>query len=75
MNNLTQTQIDAKQAYLDRQQVEMLVIYQNADKTERKAVIKQIDSFLEIVPKDAKTFWLMFRRKLETLNEKKYLKN
>jgi hypothetical protein len=36
---------------------------------ERKAVIKQIDSFLEIVPKDAKTFWLQFRRKLERFNE------
>jgi len=70
MNNLTQTQQDAKQAYLDRQQAEMLTIYQNADQDERKAVIKQIDTFLSIVPKDAKTFWLKFRRKLERLNEK-----
>jgi len=69
MNNLTQTQQDAKQAYLDRQQAEMLAIYQNADQAERKAIIKQIDSFLEIVPKDSKTFWLKFRRKLERLNE------
>ncbi len=28
MNNLTQTQQSAKQAYLDRQQAEMLTIYQ-----------------------------------------------
>ncbi len=26
-------------------------------------------TFLEVVPKDAKIFWLKFRRKLETLNE------
>ena len=69
MNNLTQTQQDAKQAYLDRQQAEMLVTYKSADKSERKAVIRQIDSFLEIVPKDAKIFWLKFRFKLERLNE------
>ncbi len=31
MNNLTQTQKDAKQAHLDWQQAEMLTIYQNAD--------------------------------------------
>ncbi len=70
MNNLTQTQQDAKQAYLNRQAEQMIVIYQNADSKERNAIIKQIDSFLEIVPKGAKTFWLKFRRKLERLNEK-----
>ena len=70
MNNLTQTQKDAKQAYLDRQQAEMLITYQNADRSERNAVIKQIDLFLEIVPKDAKIFWLKFRCKLERLSEK-----
>jgi hypothetical protein len=69
MNNLTQTQKDAKQAYLDKQQAEMLTIYQNADQTVRNAVIRQIDSFLAIVPKDAKTFWLKFRHNLERLNE------
>ena len=69
MNNLTQTQQDAKQAYLTRQANQMLVIYQNADTNERNAVIKQIDSFLEIVPKDAKIFWLKFRQKLEMLNQ------
>ncbi len=70
MNNLTQTQQDAKQAYLDRQQAEMLMTYQNADQSERNAVIGQIDSFLEVVPKDAKIFWLKFRCKLELLNKK-----
>ena len=69
MNNLTQTQQSAKQAYLDRQQAEMLTIYQNANQDERNAVIRQIDSFLEIVPNDAKTFWLKFRCKLERLND------
>ncbi len=69
MNNLTQTRQDAKQAFLDKQQAEMLIIYRNADQSERNAVIRQIDSFLEIVPKDAKIFWLKFRFKLERLNE------
>ncbi len=69
MNNLTQTQIDAKQSYLDRQAEQMLAIYQNANKSERNAVIKQIDSFLSVVLKDAKIFWLKFRRKLERINE------
>ncbi len=70
MNNLTQTHKDAKQAYLDRQAKQMLVICQNADTNERNAVIKQIDSFLPVVPKDAKIFWLKFRCKLIMLNEK-----
>ena len=69
MNKLTQSQTSAKQAYLDRQADQMLATYQTADRSERKAVIRQIDSFLEIVPKDAKIFWLKFRQKLERLNE------
>ncbi|MDQ3131292.1 MAG: hypothetical protein M3Q99_11105 [Acidobacteriota bacterium] len=71
MNNLTQTQQDAKQAYLDRQANQMLATYQNADRSERNAVIRQIDSFLETLPNDAKIFWLKFREKLERLNEMK----
>ncbi len=71
MNNLTQTQLDAKQAYLNRQQEQMLTQYQNVDQTERKAIIRQIDSFLLITrSRDEKNFWLKFRRKLEILNEK-----
>ncbi|MGI9037024.1 MAG: hypothetical protein ACR2GD_13445, partial [Pyrinomonadaceae bacterium] len=70
MNNLTQTQKDAKQVYLNRQDETMLAIYQTADNNERSAIIKQIDSFLEVIPKDAKIFWLKFRRELESLNGK-----
>ena len=70
MSNLTQTQQDAKQAYLNRQSEQMIVIHQNADSNERNAIIKQIDSFLEIVPREAKIFWLKFRHNLERLNEK-----
>lgn len=73
MNNLTQTQQDAKQAYLNKQAEQMLVTYQQANESERIAVIKQIDSFLEIVPEEAKRFWLKFRYKLERLNERKVL--
>ncbi len=71
--NLTQTQQDAKQAYLTRQQDEMLAIYQKASNSERSAIIKQIDSFLSVISKDEKHFWLNFRRKLEVLNEKSFL--
>lgn len=70
MNNLTQTQQDAKQAFLDNQQAQMLLIYQNAAASERTAIIRQIDSFLPIIPKKQKLFWLKFRRKLELINEK-----
>lgn len=69
MNKLTQTHLYGKQAPLDNQQAQMLASYRNADKSERSAIIKHIDSFLEIVSKDAKTFWLKFRQKLKTLNE------
>jgi len=69
MNNLTQTQQQAKQAFLNRQQETMLALYEKADTAERNAIIKHIDSFLEVVPNDAQTFWLKFRRKLETINE------
>ncbi|HSK73946.1 MAG TPA: hypothetical protein VK892_19765 [Pyrinomonadaceae bacterium] len=73
MNNLTQTQLDAKKAYLDRQQEEMLALYKQADTNERNAIIKQIDSFLSVVSQEQKIFWLKFRRKLEVLNEKSIL--
>ena len=69
MNNLTQAQQDTKQTYLDRQQAQMLAIYQNADNAERSAVIRQIDSFLPVITKGEKIFWRKFRQKLERLNE------
>jgi hypothetical protein len=69
MNNLTQTKLHAKQAYLNRQQTKMLALYQNADSKERKAIIKYIDSFLEVISKDAKIFWLKLRRKVKKLVE------
>ncbi|CAN5552276.1 hypothetical protein BH10ACI1_BH10ACI1_18990 [soil metagenome] len=69
MNNLTQQQQDAKQAFLDNQQKQMLTCYQNADKNERSAIIEQIDSFLPVTSGDEKNFWLKFRNKLESLNE------
>jgi len=51
----------------------MLALYKNAEQTERKAIIKNIDSFLSVISKDEKIFWLKFRRKLEVLNESKVL--
>ena len=46
MNNLPDNQQNAKQAYLDNQQNEMLSRYKEADVSERRAVIRQIDGFL-----------------------------
>lgn len=73
MNNLTQTQTDAKQTYLNYQSENMFALYEKADTDERKAIIKQIDSFLSVVSGEGKIFWLKFRRKLEMLNEAKVL--
>lgn len=70
MNNLTQTQKDAKEAYLNKQQEQMLALYENADANERKAIIRQIDGLLSAVTEDQRIFWLKFRCKLENLNEK-----
>jgi hypothetical protein len=71
--NLTQLQRDAKEAYLNRQQEQMLALYKQSDTSERNAVIKQIDSFLSVISQDEKAFWLTFKRKLERLNESAFL--
>ena len=42
MNNLTQIQKDAKQAYLTRQAEDVLAIYQTADNSNSKIIIKRI---------------------------------
>jgi hypothetical protein len=68
MNNLSEKQ-NAKQAYLDNQQAQMIARYEKADQNERAAIIRQIDSFLPVIKGDEKTFWLKFRQKLERLNE------
>lgn len=73
MNNLSQAQRDAKQAYLDYQQEQMLAHYETANIGERNAVIRHVDSFLETCNQDEKAFWLKFRRKLEVLNERAIL--
>lgn len=71
MENLTQQQKDAKQAYLNKQQATILARYENADYAERLAVIKNIDSFLPVTrTKDERIFWLKLRYKIERLNEK-----
>lgn len=70
--NLTQTQQEAKNAYLNNQQEKMLALYKEASLDEKKAIIKQIDSFLPVTNKNEKLFWLKFRRKLEMLIEPKF---
>jgi len=66
MNNLTQKQRDAKQAYLDKQLEQMLSHYKDAGKDELKAIIRQIDDFLPVKSsKSERVFWLKFRQKIE----------
>lgn len=71
--NLTQKQSEAKQAYLNQQQEQMLALYEKASTDERKAIIKHIDSFISVCNQSEKSFWLKFRSKLERLNEKAIL--
>lgn len=70
--NLTQTQQEAKDAYLNNQQQKMLALYKDATITEKKAIIKNIDSFLPVTSESEKVFWLKFRRKLEMMLEPKF---
>jgi hypothetical protein len=49
----------------------MIDRYKKADKNERSAIIRQIDSLLPVIEGDKKSFWLQFRQKLEQRNEKK----
>ncbi len=68
MNNLTQTQTDAKQEYLNRQQESMLACYRQSEPIERKAIIRHINSFLEVIPKANKSFWVNFLIELEKID-------
>lgn len=69
MNNLPQKQKDAKANYLQKQLEQTIETYQSATRSERRAAIKHIDSFLETLSEDQKTFWLKFRERLERMNE------
>jgi hypothetical protein len=39
----------------------MIARYEKADKVERAAIIRHIDSFLPVIKDDEKSFWLKFR--------------
>lgn len=70
MKNIAQTPLDAKQVYLSRQAEQMLVHYQQADSTEQKAIIRQIDSFFPVTSSiGERTFWIEFKDKLKILNK------
>ena len=51
----------------------MIAHFKTVNQNERKAIIKQVDSFLEVISKDEKIFWLKLRMKLVNLNEPKVL--
>ena len=67
MNNLTQTQKDAKEAYLNQCQERLLKMYNIACKNERQAVVRHINAFLPIVSEDEKIFWLKFISQMEKI--------
>jgi hypothetical protein len=69
MNNLSQEQLDAKQAFLNRQLERTLAQYEKASQNERKAIVSHIDSFLPAQSNESRIFWLKLRYKLETLND------
>ena len=69
MNNLTQNETEAKQAYLNRQIDKTVALYENADRNERNAIIKHIDLFLSTESKASKAFWLKIRSRLKRSNE------
>ncbi len=71
--NLTQSQKEAKEAYLNNQMEKTLSLYENADTNERRSIIGYVDSFLSGCNQNEKSFWLKFRQKLERLNEKAIL--
>jgi hypothetical protein len=70
MNNLTQTQKDAKAGLLASKRRRVLDRYRSASHNERLAIIKSIDSFLPTLSTDGKIFWLKIRENLERLSEK-----
>jgi len=70
MNNLSENQRNAKQAYLDNQQAKMLEHYETVSAKERAAIIKQIEAFLLVTSSTGeKTFWIEFRNKLKILGK------
>ena len=69
MKNLTQTQSDAKRAYLNKQLEQTVAHYEKADTSERTAIIKHIDSIITGEANESKNFWLKLRSRLERLNE------
>ena len=68
MNNLTQKQKDTKNNYLQMQLDKTIETYQKATPEERRAAVKHIDSFLEVLQHDQKQFWLDMKARLKEMN-------
>ena len=69
MDNLTQSQTNSNQNLLDEKRANTINLYLNAGADERRAVLRNIDSFLPTVAEAEKIFWLKFRRELEQIAE------
>lgn len=66
---MTNTQIEAKNAYLENQQAEMLKRYDQCPDAERLAIINQVNSLMPVLKGEQKSFWLDFRNKLANRNQ------
>ncbi len=66
---MTNAQIEAKNAYLENQQAEMLKRYDECPDAERKAIINQVNSLMPVLRGEQKEFWLNFRNKLVNRNQ------
>lgn len=65
---MTNTQIEAKNAYLENQKNEMLQRFEQVDDAERKAIINQVNSLMPVLHGKQKEFWLDFRNQLANRN-------
>lgn len=69
MKILTETSTEAKQASLDEMVEQTLAQFENADTSEIKAAINNIDWWLNCDSSKWRIFWLKVRRKLERMIE------
>lgn len=73
-NNATATRQQAKELYLKRQRSKVIEQLKGAGNQERIATIKHIDSILNSVTPEGKTFWLKVRRDIEKQIEQNEVK-
>lgn len=66
-----ETRRQAQELYLKRQRSKVIEHLKGADNTERIAVIRNIDGFLNATTPSGRIFWLKVRREIEKQIEQK----